>query len=313
MICSHRAPPSLYATLRSILEQPQSERAEIVLVNNGFDVSKEQEILSLAQEKQANLKILREPTPGHGFARRTGFRNGSGGLYVLLDDDNTIGENFLPALLDLYERSPQTGAVVADVLPVWERRPPDWLVDFGRHCLSYNTTDGDKPGSARQWDPSEVTIAIRPPGGGMIIHRDVALHYLNDVTDPKRIKLSRSPGSLVAAEDEDIFTGVIDLKRAAVYSPLLKVYHHIPETRTRFWYLLRLNSQMQYSGALLRCCRGSASPRSAASELYHLVRPFASRARAVIRRRMPFPRALLELARETGAAFGRWRYPKVMG
>jgi glycosyltransferase involved in cell wall biosynthesis len=310
LICSHQAPPSLDAAIESIARQENLASVEIVVVNNGFAAQRASELL--ARWPGLNLRFVDEPRPGLGFARRTGFAAATGDFLVLLDDDNTIGPGFVPQLLETIAGDAELGAVIPRIEPVWQTPPAQWVVDFGGKCLSYNAAGAFRVTYAdgQYWPAGTATISIRSPGGGMIIRRDVARHYLENVNDPRRISLARRPDSLVGCEDEDVFRGVVQLRLAVRYNPGLSAYHHIPDSRTTLNYLLRLNLQMCYSYGLLY---GYVKPQAAFSyrmEAGRIFRNGGAVVRDAMLRRTPVPQAILDLSREIGWSAGRWRFAR---
>jgi glycosyltransferase involved in cell wall biosynthesis len=302
IICSHRAPDTLLQTIDSIVAQDCFQASEIVLVNNGFP---EQRELALQERGRGALVCVRESVPGLGFARRRGFQAASGRYFVLLDDDNYLSPCFTIQLLDSVELSADIGGICPLVEPVWEHEPEQWLQDFGRLCLSYNTAGPFRPPfEERFWGRDDTQERLRPPGGGMIIRRDVAQHYLHSVRDPKRITLARQPDSLVGCEDEDIFSGVAELGLSLYFNAQLKVFHQIPATRTTFSYLFKLNFQMLYSyGVLERIKRERGF--SLMGELGLMIREVLSLSRTVSLGKMPVKRGVLEMTRAVGLFKGR--------
>lgn len=306
IICSHRAPASLDNAIGSILAQGMLSSAELVVVNNGFPPERERELHALL-DNRISFSLACEPVPGLGFARRKGFATANGDYFVLLDDDNTLAPGFIEGLLDVLEQIPGLGGVCPLVEPHWETQPPEWLQDFGRFCLSYNAAGRFRPQfEKRYWPPHEAKACLRPPGGGMVISRQVAAHYLEMVQDPDRIALARQPDSLVGCEDEDIFSGVTELGLGVAFSEHLKVYHHIPRVRTTPGYLIRLNYQMLRSYGVLHAMKnGSRSWGRFGSALTEFARNLSSHAITLARGEEPPQRFFLEIIRAAGFFVGR--------
>lgn len=302
IICSHRAPESLLRTLDSLLAQEGRESAEVVIVNNGFDPARERLLLEKL-EGSIQTVMVKEPTPGLGFARRRGFAAANGVFLVLLDDDNYLGPGFLSGLQEIVRIFPDVGGICPLVQPDWEAKPGAWLMDFGRYCLSYNAAGCYRPDfDERHWKSGEA--CLRPPGGGMIIHHKVAQRYLASVMDPRRIALSRQPDSLVGCEDEDIYSNVFALELATVFSDRLKVFHMIPSYRTRFLYLANLNYQMLYSFGVLQRLRGDQVRVTAGKALWELVRSLRHFSLCVLTGKVHLKRGVIEVIRKAGLLQG---------
>jgi glycosyltransferase involved in cell wall biosynthesis len=265
IICSHTAPPTLFACLESIAAQSRDAVWEVVVVNNGFSAEAEQRIVGFAAEHgmEERLCIVEEPTPGLGFARRRGFEAARGGWFVLLDDDNTIAPDFCTELDRAIAAHEGIGGITPAVIPAWEKEPPEWLAAFGVNYLSYNAPGSDWP-SQDEFFPAGVH-ALRPPGGGMIVHRSVVAAYLARADDPFRLALARTRTSLVGCEDHDLWRSVSQLRMAVLVSARLRVWHHIPASRLLPAYLLRLTHAMAWSYTVLRRldagCPGPDWPR----------------------------------------------------
>jgi glycosyltransferase involved in cell wall biosynthesis len=285
IIASHRAPASIEATLRSIIAQRSAGEAEIVVVNNGFGADREATLaLLLATARPAlDVRIVREARPGLGFARRAGFLAARGEYAVLLDDDNTLDEAFLVQLRTVIGRDGPLACICPAVHPVWEggTPPPAWLRDFGRLCLSYNKVDDKGPRFERRlWPAQSAKHALRPPGGGMIIHRRAFEAYVAQADD-SRLSLGRTPDSLHGCEDEDLFGVACDLKWPMAYDANLRCNHHISTAKWQAPHLRKLNFEMCQSYGLLARLKGPRSALSSASLaiLRLLASPFRSRGR----------------------------------
>ena len=240
MTCSWKAPASLEKTLSSIARQPTAYSFETILVNNGF--SDERAAYLLAQYPSIHLRIIREPTLGVSYARCTGFGEAKGQIIVLLDDDNSIRDDFLPNLAALVEQYTDAGGICPVILPSWDVTPPEWVQELGIVCLSYTAKSLDLASKvARYWPPGSAADAARPPGGGMIIRREVFEHYMATSNDAERRRLDRTGDSLMGGQDYDIFHQVQAIGLGGLESPALVVYHHIPTTRCQPLYLRKLN------------------------------------------------------------------------
>jgi glycosyltransferase involved in cell wall biosynthesis len=307
IICTHKAPIIINSTIESIISQNDITMVELVIVNNGFSFEREQELHKILNGK-ISYTIVHEPAPGLGPARRKGFASAQGDYFILLDDDNTLAPGFVETLIGLIKQYPELGGVCPIVEPVWEVTPPEWLQDFGRLCLSYNACGRFRPQfTEKYWAPHEVTECLRPPGGGMVIRREVALHYLETVNDPNRIALARQPNSLVGCEDLDIFSGVADLGLGVVFSDSLKVYHHIPKIRITAGYLTRLNYQMIRSFGMLCAMKSKESYfRYSIKALFYFIQEIKSILIVFIKHNnKPLLQFFLEITRVLGLFIGK--------
>jgi hypothetical protein len=95
-----------------------------------------------------------------------------------------------------------------------------------------------------------------------------------------------------------------------VIEPRLRVYHHIPESRTRIKYLIRLNAQMAYSYGALHCFLKPDTTFVIVDEIKELARVAIDYGKGVVRKRIPASRALVEFSRAAGDSLGRFRFAK---
>ena len=74
---------------------------------------------------------------------------------------------------------------------------------------------------------------------------------MESVTDPRRAALERTGDNLVSCQDQDIWEEVGKVGGAVLVTPELKVDHHIPAGRLKFWYIMRLNYAFGWSYTVL--------------------------------------------------------------
>ena len=299
IVCSHRAPPELDAALLSICAQDDPHDAELVIVNNGFAHERESQVEALlAASGRMPWRIVREPRPGLGFARRVAFLVADGEYFVLLDDDNEIAPDVLAELRAFLSRAGPLACVCPAVEPRWlGEKPPAWLRDFGRLCLSYNAVDGHAATfQERVWTGASRGVAMRPPGGGMILHRAAVEKYLS-VADEARLALGRGPRTLHGSEDHDLFLQACSVGTPVAYCARIRAFHTIAPARLRWSYLRRLNFEMGQSyGALARLTQANPARTLVRSAARVAISPLRSKAH---------PRALaLLLLREAGFLSG---------
>jgi len=297
IICSWKAPASLEETLVSISTQKARESFETLIVNNGFSESRAEELRTRFPD--LNLRIPREPQLGLACARKRGFLEARGDIFVLLDDDNSLEGEFVEPLLRLTEEHPDWGVVRPAVLPRWETPPPAWLESFGQLCLSY-TSPRLRGSATRYWPCREFGQAQRPPGGGMILHREVAQAYLASLSDDGRLRLGRTGGNLMGSEDADIFRFVEKQGRGLIETEELVVYHHIPKERLRLPYMLRLNYAMLKSYAFLEVLSGENGKFRTCAEVLKFGRQLLGLFMECVTGRKTLPHAMCLAARQAG-------------
>ena len=289
-------------TVRSLGRQEAQNTAEVIVVNNGFPEERAAALEKHAAECgwTAPFRVVPEPIPGLGYSRKRGFLEAKGDWFVLLDDDNTVDPDFLMRLNEKIEAHPGLGGITAMVSPVWEEQPPEWLVQFGAHCLSYNEPSTFQHRPLEQFFPSGTAArAHRPPGGGMIIHRSVAESYLKTSDNPLHLALERTGDSLVGCQDQEIWLNIHTIGRGVLMTDALKVRHHIPKSRLARKYLLRLNYQMAYSYRVLDRLLAPSNPRPFLADFGHRLLQSARHLKIGLTKG-PLFLHLIEIARDFG-------------
>ena len=248
LICSNRAPATLDALFDSIVGQGPLDGCEVVFVDNGIASGGADEVRARLKTLPCETSYLTEPTPGIWAARKTSYENARGEWLFILDDDNRLGEGALAAFFEFAKDHPEVGGICPRILADWEVEPPDWLKLFGRlYCLSYTESGRFGPGIGETvWPPGAAGV-LSPPGGGMVIRREVVTAFLaSDADIPGGLRVSRLGG-----EDHAVYSLTGGLGLSTAYVPSILVYHYLPRGREEIRYLARLNLRMAYAYGLL--------------------------------------------------------------
>ncbi len=256
VIVSNRWNALLEALLSSVLTQDTDRPYELVLVNNGFDRKHEDFLLTIPEKNRlATTQVLYEPRPGKIFGIKLGFEHCRGEYVSLLDDDNSIGSGFLASVYEALCRHPGVGGISPDILPRWQKSPPEWLEEVGFQCLSYNVKDETEivPDREVRFDTRTNHNLGMPPGGGMIVHRDLSS------------RMSRLPDEVLElyplSFDMELWFGLKVLSRFAVRTSRIQLHHHVPETRTGLPYLLAFNYRKMNRYSRIVSARGTPELR----------------------------------------------------
>jgi glycosyltransferase involved in cell wall biosynthesis len=308
IICTHKAPPSISELFHSLAQQTLKSGYEIILVNNGFSDVRAAEITAYVRQLGLNdqLRIVREAIPGLSYARRKGFLEAKGEWFLLLDDDNSIRPDFLESFGKIVRSDNSLGGITPVITPVWEKEPPLWMQLIGLTCLSYNQLPSYQPtNQSKRYEPNEFDRAPHAPGGGMMIHRDCVVRYLND-GGSTRLGLGRKGNSLMSGEDFDLWCQIPVVHRSILATDSLQAYHHIPVDRLERRYLLRLNFQLARSYVMLSRMTGR-QPQPFFSR-FNLVR-IKCAMQHLVRHPKPYPQApffvrILLFARQAGEIVG---------
>jgi glycosyltransferase involved in cell wall biosynthesis len=244
IICSHN-PRENY--LRRVLDALKGQTLpakdwELLLVDNAsteplagrFDLS-----------WHPNARHVREEKVGLTPARLRGIAESKGDLLVFVDDDNVLRTDYLQACLKISADYRQLGAWGGSCIPEFEVEPSaklrPWLAGLLIEKL-------DKP----VWDKIPRGGPALPPGAGMAVRRNVALHYREQVLrDPLRAALGRTGKKLAAGEDSDMALCSLAFDLGTGRFPELELTHLIPARRVTMEYLEGIHEGFGYSGVIL--------------------------------------------------------------
>jgi len=202
---------------------------------------------SITPAPLSNLRVVGEPNLGLTAARRRGFLEASGGLFLLVDDDNVLDPDYLARVIDLFARHPRVGALGGRSLPEFAVPPAPWqseffdllaLRDLGPTPLFSGVLR--PPGATHNTYP-----ACAPIGAGMALRRAVAQAWLDSYATTTLS--DRRGGELSSSGDNDIVFAGLHAGWTVAYFPELVLTHLIPASRLDSAYLARLNRGIQES------------------------------------------------------------------
>ncbi|HTR43348.1 MAG TPA: glycosyltransferase [Pseudomonadales bacterium] len=244
IICSHN-PRENY--LRRVLDALRAQTLpakewELLLIDNAsaeplagrFDLS-----------WHPNGRHMREDKIGLTPARLRGIAESKGDLLVFVDDDNVLRADYLQACQKISADYPQLGAWGGSCLPEFEVEPSaevrPWLAGLLVEKL-------DKP----VWIKIPQGGPALPPGAGMAVRRNVAVHYREQVLrDPLRQALGRTGKRLAAGEDSDMAMCSRAFDLGTGRFPELELTHLIPARRVTLEYLEGIHEGFGYCGVVL--------------------------------------------------------------
>ena len=129
IIPTYHRPQSLIRTLRSLQDQTLAN-FETIVVDNAADPQTERMVVEFNQKARHEARYVSHPSGGNTGARHRGAREARGDLLVFTDDDVTFAPRWLEAHLEAYDEEPEMAAAAGPVEPMWETRPPQWLIDY---------------------------------------------------------------------------------------------------------------------------------------------------------------------------------------
>jgi glycosyltransferase involved in cell wall biosynthesis len=254
LICTYQAPPSLDLLFDSLRLQKWQPGDELIVIDNGIQMER----ISCVKRRldhftTAGVRAVysREPKTGLTAARLNGFSLIKTEWLVLLDDDNILDEHSLAQIRNRISLNPRLGGICPRIEPIWEKSPPRWVIMLGHEVLSYNTSCVRSiSNSLIEWEGG--VRGLRPPGGGMIIHRCAADAFLElSRSFPLVEHLGHRGAALGSGEDYILYLQIYRAGRPTAYDGSIIIRHMIPQNRTRFVYLCRLLFRANYGFALI--------------------------------------------------------------
>jgi glucosyl-dolichyl phosphate glucuronosyltransferase len=102
---------------------------EVVVVDNGSSDATREVVESRKISLSIPIRYVLEPLPGLHNGRHRGAREANGVFLGFLDDDMLVSPSWIGGVEMLKEKV--ADAVVGPILPIWEKKPPKWLLRLG--------------------------------------------------------------------------------------------------------------------------------------------------------------------------------------
>jgi glycosyltransferase involved in cell wall biosynthesis len=215
---------------------PQHVDWELVIIDNG---SSDHTAFVLEKEKQKRslpLVILHQPVPGKCRSINHARAHLRGDLIIFSDDDMEPCPTWLETYARACRKYPEVSGFTGRVIPVWEGRPPDWLLEKGPYAVPEGVTNCRDHGENEHLLPQEVI-----PGGGNTALRRAVFDRLGGFRE------DLGPGTRIPfAEDTELFTRYLHSRGRFCYLPAAAMYHHNPAERLTKSYVVDWVRQTGY-------------------------------------------------------------------
>lgn len=216
----------------------------------------------------SNARHIREDKPGKMAAWQRGMREANGELFVFVDDDNVLKENYLEQVLAVASEWPFIGAWGASVVPEFATPVPDWCKNH-MWRLSIEKVETDV------WSNLREGFETKPLGAGMCVRPEVAARYLEWCRiNQASHTLDRTgiTGAITGYGDMDLAHCAIDIGLGTGKSSRLHLDHLIPSSRLTLDYFLRHAEGDGASLMMFRAIRGLPISKPKTSFLKRLKR-----------------------------------------
>lgn len=245
VICSHNPREDylrrVLAALKAQTLAPQ--QWELLLVDNASEKPLS-ERFDLTWHPHA--RHVREEKLGLTHARLRGIAESVGDLLVFVDDDNVLRADYLEVSLKIGAQWPMLGTWGGSCIPEYEVEPPEELRPWLITALCIEKL------SSPVWAKLPQGNYALPPGAGVVLRREQALHYRKQASqDPMRQALGRTGKMLGGCEDGDMALCGFKIGYGMGRFPELELTHLIPAARLTLKYLKGVHRGFGHSGTIL--------------------------------------------------------------
>ncbi len=239
IIATYNRWQSLLVTLGSVASQNLApELWECVVVNNNSsDETQLRAEAFAAAHPSLDIKVLFEARQGLSWARNCGIEGSQGEIVAIIDDDETINEEFASAYVALFEKHPTATSAGGRIIPQYVEERPRWMSHYTELPIANPLDLGS---SERVFPRGRI-----PGGGNMAIRRSALEQYgLFDV------ELGRTGARLIGGEESDLFERLMRHGEECWYCPNAKMWHIIPPEKLTDDYFDRLTYNIGVSQRL---------------------------------------------------------------
>lgn len=230
IVATYNRAQQLLGTLESLVQQdlPAAEWECIVVDNNSKDDTQALFAEFAEANREFNLRIVREERQGLSFARNRGVEESRGKIIAIIDDDETVNEEFARGYLELFDKYEIAVAAGGRVVPSYPSGRPSWLSHFTEVPIANPTDWGD---GIRKFPKGCI-----PAGGNMAFRREILLKYGGFDTS-----LGRVGGKLTGGEESDLFERLANDGVEFWYAPNSIIYHIIGKEKLTADYFKQLS------------------------------------------------------------------------
>src|SRR5262245_43394781 len=231
ILCAHN-PRSSY--IRRVLDAlPRQGLSlntwELLLVDNASNIAL-QTIYDISWHP--NGRHIRENKLGLAYARQRGIDDSRSELFVFLDDDTVLDDNYLAAALKIREAWPELGVWGSgSVAPEFEIEPPNYL----NPLIPYLAIRSNP----MYWSniPTCYGSDATPYGAGLCVRPDVAAVYSQSLRQSDIRITGRQGKSHLSSEDIELEIISCNMGLGVAVFPELRLTHLIPKERIAEDYL----------------------------------------------------------------------------
>jgi glycosyltransferase involved in cell wall biosynthesis len=192
-----------------------------------------------------NARVVVETEQGLTASRKRGIMEASYDHILFVDDDNELAPDYFSELHKLSGRLPFVGACNAGIIEVeFIGKVDAWYHEKGKVHFQQSEIDrtiwGNDSRAFRHW----------PFGTGLMVKKDVALHYVEQVTKGCFSLTDRKGGVLTSGGDGQLVACALSLGYGVGRSKELKLKHLIAARKTTLPYLTKIDYGIYFSNEI---------------------------------------------------------------
>jgi glycosyltransferase involved in cell wall biosynthesis len=254
IVPTYQRSASLMRALASL--QEQDVPLELIVVDNAADVVLRTALDRFNEDARYPVRWIPEPRLGLHHARNAGATHATCELLAYTDDDVAFAPGWARAYVDGFAAHPEMAAAGGPSHPVWEERPPEWLLALvARRRMFFQLSLRDL-GPEPSFDETESFWGLN-----MAIRRSVLLAAGG--FNPELV------GDRYVGDGEGGLFRKLRASGAHVgYLPAALVHHHIPPRRMTLRYLRERMKSEGTSEAFALARRKRASSRAAFARMF---------------------------------------------
>jgi GT2 family glycosyltransferase len=284
--------------LESLTRQNTRHFVEVIVVDNRPNAATARRVAG----QFPSVRIVDEPRPGLSFARNTGIRHATGEIIVATDDDVVVPADWIEKLLEPFVDA-HVQAVTGQVLPLELETRAQFLFEaYGGLGKGFVTREFDKTwfDSLSSAVPTWIIGATANAAFRATMFSDPAIGLLDEALG------AGTPTG--CSEDTYLFYRILKAGGTIVYSPHAFVWHRHRDSIASGRQQIYAYSKGHVAYHLTTWLR-DGDRRAFVRLLYSLPRAHLSRSVARLRRRTPYPLAmiLIEIAGNCAGPLALWR------
>lgn len=247
-ICAFNASQRIHRALDALVGLNYSGSWNVLVVDNA-STDGTAELVSAWQTRLPALRIIREATPGVGFARMRAMREAAGTHLCFVDDDNLLAEDYLEIAAAILGQHPEVGVIAGRSELLELAPPPSWFP-----VVASNYAVGDQYGQeGLMANPCSVW------GAGTVLRGEAVKQLLATGFTP--LLTGRLGRFQLAGEDAEICLALNLLGWRSYWCPQMTIRHAIEPARMTLPMLRRTAEGFGISAIALETYRAYFQPR----------------------------------------------------